>query len=99
MFGRLQIATSSPAVALTVPDTAIGTEQVRKFVYAVSPDSVANPKYVTLGPVVDGMRVITAGLDANDTIIVNGLMRVRPGAKVAPEQATASNDAKDAVTN
>ena len=43
--------------------------------------------------------IVTAGLDANDTIIVNGLMRVRPGAKVAPEQATASNDAKDAVTN
>ena len=98
MFGRLQITVAPPAMALTVPDTAIGTEQVRKFVYAVSPENVANPKYVTLGPVVDGMRVITDGLDANDTVVVNGLMRVRPGAKVAPEQATASTgDAKDPV--
>lgn len=98
MFGRIQIAVSKPAVALLVPDSAIGTEQVRKFVYALSSDDVANPKYVTLGPVVDGMRVITDGLDSNDTVVVNGLMRVRPGTKVSPQQATASNgDAKDAV--
>jgi RND family efflux transporter MFP subunit len=97
MFGRIQIAIAKPAVALLVPDSAIGTEQVRKFVYAVSKDDVATPKYVTLGPVVDGMRVITAGLDANDQVVVNGLMRVRPGIKVTPEQATAENHSGDAV--
>jgi RND family efflux transporter MFP subunit len=98
MFGRIQITTSPPAVALLVPDSAIGTEQVRKFVYAVSADDVANPKYVTLGPVVDGMRVITTGLEATDTVVVNGLMRVRPGIKVAPEQEAASNaDSKEPV--
>lgn len=97
MFGRIQITTSAPAVALLVPDSAIATEQVRKFVYALSPDDVANPKYVTLGRVVDGMRVITAGLDANDTVVVNGLMRVRPGIKVAPEQVTATSEAKETV--
>jgi len=97
MFGRIQIATSAPEMALMVPDSAIGTEQVRKFVYAVSQDDVANPKYVTLGPLVDGMRVITTGLDANDSVVVNGLMRVRPGAKVAPEQATAQNGDKETV--
>ncbi|KAB2940536.1 MAG: efflux RND transporter periplasmic adaptor subunit [Hyphomicrobium sp.] len=88
MFGRIQIATSAPATALLVPDSAIGTEQVRKFVYVLSPDNVATPKYVTLGQVVDGMRVVQ-GLQADDTIIVNGLMRVRPGAKVTPEQVAA----------
>ena len=62
MFGRIRIAASAPAEALLVPDTAIGTEQVRKFVYAVGNNNVATPKYVTLGPVVDGLRVITAGL-------------------------------------
>jgi hypothetical protein len=44
---------------------------------------------VTLGPVVDGLRVIKAGLNPDDTVIVNGLMRVRPGAKVSPQQASA----------
>jgi hypothetical protein len=89
MFGRIRISASPPAEALLVPDTAIGTEQVRKFVLAVGKDDVATPKYVTLGPVVDGLRVITAGLSPDDVVIVNGLMRVRPGVKVSPQEATA----------
>ncbi|HVX37071.1 MAG TPA: efflux RND transporter periplasmic adaptor subunit [Hyphomicrobium sp.] len=89
MFGRIRISASPPAEALLVPDAAIGTEQVRKFVLAVGKDDVATPKYVTLGPVVDGLRVITAGLSPDDVVIVNGLMRVRPGVKVSPQEATA----------
>ena len=95
MFGRIRIPSSPPASALLVPDTAIATEQVRKFVYTVGKDNVATPKYVTLGQAVDGLRVVTAGLDADDTIIVNGLMRVRPGAKVTPQQATADASGPD----
>ncbi len=97
MFGRIQITVSAPAVAVLVPDSAIATEQVRKFVYVLSKDDVVNPKYVTLGPVVDGLRVITSGLDANDTVVVNGLMRVRPGAKVSPENAASGSDSKETV--
>ncbi|HRN84623.1 MAG TPA: efflux RND transporter periplasmic adaptor subunit [Hyphomicrobium sp.] len=93
MFGRIRVATSKPAEALLVPDGAIGTEQVRKFVYVVAADNVVNPKYVTLGPVVDGLRVITSGLEADDDVVVNGLMRIRPGVTVAPEQAAAANGA------
>jgi RND family efflux transporter MFP subunit len=88
MFGRIQIATSAPAEALLVPDSAVGTEQVRKFVYVLDGDNVATPKYVTLGQLVDNLRVVQ-GLKADDTVVVNGLMRVRPGAKVTPEQAAA----------
>ena len=89
MFGRIKVPKSAPASALLVPDTAIGTEQVRKFVYTIGSDNVANPKYVTLGAEVDGMRVVTAGLTADDVIVVNGLMRIRPGSKVSPQQSTA----------
>lgn len=88
MFGRVRIATSPPAEALLVPDAAIGTEQVKKFVYVVDSNNVATPKYVTLGPVVDGLRVIKAGLNPDDLVVVNGLMRVRPGAKVSPQPAS-----------
>ncbi len=95
MIGRSQVTVAPPAEALLVPDTAIGTEQVRKFVYVVGNDNVATPKYVTLGQAVDGMRVVTSGLRADDVVIVNGLMRVRPGAKVTPEQATADTGIKD----
>jgi len=93
MFGRIRIATSAPAEALLVPDTAIGTEQVRRFVYAVGGDNVATPKYVTLGPLVDGLRVVSAGLSADDMIVVNGLMHIAPGVKVAPQQASADASA------
>jgi RND family efflux transporter MFP subunit len=91
MFGRIQIPTSAPETALLVPDAAIATEQVRKFVYVVDKDNVATPKYVTLGQLVDNLRVVQ-GLDPQDTVIINGLMRVRPGAKVSPEVGNAEAD-------
>src|SRR5262249_61189801 len=53
----------------------------------VDSENIARPKYVTLGPVVDGLRVVTAGLDPDDRVIVNGLMRARPGVKVTPQEA------------
>ena len=43
-------------------------------------------KYVTLGQVIDGMRVIKDGLAADDRIIIKGLMQARPGAKVNPQE-------------
>ncbi|MBO0765408.1 MAG: efflux RND transporter periplasmic adaptor subunit, partial [Hyphomicrobiaceae bacterium] len=89
MFGRIQVATGPPAEALLVPDAAIGTEQVRKYVLVVDDNNVAQPKYVTLGPVVDGLRVVSSGLETNDRVVVNGLMRARPGTKVTPEMSTA----------
>lgn len=92
MFGRVQITVSPPAEALLLPDAAIGTEQVRKFVLVVGADNKAAPKHVTLGPLLEGnLRVIKTGLKADDHVIVNGLMRVRPGQKVTPkaEGATA----------
>src|SRR5882672_8603982 len=88
MFARVRMAAAPPKHELLVPDVAIGAEQVRKFVLVVDAENVARPKYVTLGPVVDGLRVITQGLTPDDNVIVNGLMRARPGAKVTPQQAS-----------
>jgi RND family efflux transporter MFP subunit len=87
MFARVRIAAAPPKNELLVPEAAIGAEQVRKFVLVVDAGNVARPKYVTLGPVVDGLRVVTQGLTPDDNVIVNGLMRARPGAKVTPQQA------------
>lgn len=95
MFGRVQITVAAPAEALLLPDAAIGTEQVRKFVYVVGDDNIATPKYVTLGQLSDGLRVVKSGVRADDLVIVNGLMRVRPGAKVTPQQANADTGVKD----
>ncbi len=97
MFARAQVPGSPPYEALLIPDAAIGSEQVRKFVYVVDQDNVAKQVYVTLGPVADRLRVIKDGLSANDRVVVNGLMRVRPGIKVTPEQpAPAAPPAADA---
>ncbi|MBV8754399.1 MAG: efflux RND transporter periplasmic adaptor subunit [Hyphomicrobiales bacterium] len=88
MFARVQVAAAPPKTALLVPEGAIGSEQARKFVLVVDDESVARPRYVTLGPVVDGLRVITGGLTADDNVIVNGLVRARAGTKVAAQKAT-----------
>ena len=86
MFARAQVPASAQYQALLVPDAAVGTEQARKYVLVVGPDNVAKQKYVTLGDVVDGLRVIKTGLNADDRVIVNGLMRARAGSKVAPQE-------------
>ena len=84
MFGRVRVPASPPYQALTVPETAIGTEQVRKFVYVVGPDDMVQQKYITLGPLQGDRRVIKDGITADDRVIVNGIMRARPGIKVTP---------------
>jgi len=91
MFARVRLAAAPPKNELLVPDAAIGAEQVRKFVLVVDAENVARPKYVTLGPVVDGLRVITQGLTPDDNVIINGLMRARPGAKVTPQQSSTAS--------
>lgn len=99
MFARIQVASGPPGEALLLPDAAIGTEQVRKFVLVVDDQSVARAKYVTLGSVQDGLRVIASGLAPNDRVVINGLMRVRPGVKVTaqPSPATAASAAEQSL--
>jgi RND family efflux transporter MFP subunit len=99
MFARLQVPGSDSYEALMVPDAAIGTEQVRKFVYLVGSDDVVKQVYVTLGQVIDGLRVIKDGLSPDDRVVVNGLMRVRPGLKVKPEDQGAPQSGSQAQTN
>jgi multidrug efflux system membrane fusion protein len=100
MFGRVRVPGSPPYEALLLPDTAIGSEQVRKFVMVVDGENVARIKYVTLGQLVGSQRVIKDGIAADDRVIVNGLMRARPGTKVAPqEQAPAASSGPQAKSN
>jgi RND family efflux transporter MFP subunit len=86
MFGRLRVPGSPSYVALLVPDAAIGTEQARKYVLVVDGENTVRQKYVTLGQVSDKLRVIKDGLAPEDRVVVNGLMRARPGQKVTPQE-------------
>jgi multidrug efflux system membrane fusion protein len=86
-FARLQMGQPKSAPALAVNERAVGTDQSKRFVMVVDADSKAEYREVTLGPVVhDGLRVVTSGLKPGEQIIVNGLQRVRPGVRVAPQQ-------------
>jgi multidrug efflux system membrane fusion protein len=98
MFARVRVPGSPPYTALLVPDAAIGTEQTRKYVLTVNAEDVVKLKYVTLGQVFNGQRVIKTGLQEDDRVIVNGLMRARPEAKVAPETEAAPAPASMAGT-
>ena len=93
MFGRVRVPASPPYPALLVPDAAIATEQARKYVLVVDADNKVAQKYVTLGQLSGDLRVIKDGLTADDRVIVNGLMRARPGIKVKPQEEQASPSA------
>lgn len=84
MFGRIRVPGSPEYEALLVPDAAIGSEQIRKFVYVVDSENTVRQKYLELGSLQGNLRVVRSGLEPQDRVVVNGLMRARPGAKVTP---------------
>ncbi len=88
LFARIRIPLSERHPALLVDERAIGTDQSQKFVLTLTPTNTVAYQPVQLGPLVDGQRVIRAGLQAGDEIVVNGLERVRPGMPVTAEQET-----------
>ena len=100
MFGRIRVPGSHAFTALLIPDAAIGTEQSRKYVLVVDVGGVVRQKYVVPGKIDDDLRVIKEGLAPTDRVIVNGLMRARPGIKVTVEEKgtpAASSAPKDAA--
>ena len=70
---------------MLINDSAIGTDQTMRYVLLVHADNKVEYRPVELGPLVDGLRVVRSGLKPGDTIVVNGLMRVRPGMQVNPQ--------------
>jgi RND family efflux transporter MFP subunit len=85
-FGRIRVPASERHEAILVPDSAIFTDQSRKVVMTVTEDGTVEAKLVTLGPTTDdGLRIIRSGLKPEDQVVINGLMRARPGTKVTPQ--------------
>ncbi len=89
-FAHLRMGTVMAEPALLISERAVGTDQNKKFVMVVGADDKANYREVTLGANVNGLRIVTSGLKANERVVVNGLQRVRPGALVAPQMVTMS---------
>jgi RND family efflux transporter MFP subunit len=88
LFGRVKIQTRPPYEALVIPDEAITLDQTRRLVMTVNGEGIVEPKEVKVGPRIGRLRVITEGVTEADSIIVNGLMRARPGGKVVPTTVT-----------
>jgi len=84
-FGRLRLPTSASKPTLLLPDAAVSTDQSRKLVMTVAADGTVVPKPVEVGQLSGGLRVISSGLSPSDRVIINGLMRARPGSKVTPQ--------------
>jgi len=81
-FARVRIPGSGKYTALLIPDRAIGADQSQKFVYVVNAEKKVEFRPVKLGPIIDGLRVVKEGLKPGEQIIVEGLLRVRPGIAV-----------------
>jgi multidrug efflux system membrane fusion protein len=88
MFGRINVPGSLPHRGVLLPDEAIGADQNRRIVYEVDAEGKITAKPVRLGPRIDGYRVIREGLTGDETLVVNGLVRVRPGVTVKAEMST-----------
>ena len=85
MFGRINVPGSLPHKGILLPDEAVGADQNRRIVYVADAEGNISAKPVRTGPRIDGYRVIREGLTGDETVVVNGLVRVRPGVKAKIE--------------
>lgn len=83
-FVRLRLPGSASYRAILIQDRAVGTDLDKRYVYVVGAGNKVEYRAVQLGPIVDGLRIVRAGLDPQDLVVVNGLQRVRPGVQIEP---------------
>jgi multidrug efflux system membrane fusion protein len=81
LFVRLRLPGTVSYAGVLVEDRAVGTDLDRRFVLVVGGDKTIESRTVTLGPIIDGLRVVRTGLKAGELVVVNGLQRVRPGGR------------------
>lgn len=85
LFGRISIPGSEEYDGILVPDAAVGTDQNRRIVFVVGEGNKLTPRVIRPGPRIDGYRVVRTGLKGDETIVVKGLARVRPGMTIDPQ--------------
>jgi membrane fusion protein, multidrug efflux system len=84
MFVSVRMSGGVLPNTLLVPETAIGNDQSKRFVYVVGAGDKVEYREVSLGASMDAQRVVTSGLKAGDRVILDGLQKLAPGAAVAP---------------
>jgi RND family efflux transporter MFP subunit len=96
LYVRLELRTPSQRPRALIDERAVGTDLGNKFVYVLDADHKVEYRKVSLGPLVDGLRVVTDGLSAKDVVVVNGLQHVRPGMQVNPTLVAMESRSLDA---
>lgn len=86
MFARVRIQGGGAYNALLVPDRAIGTDQAQRFVWVTTQDNQVEYRQVILGTLIGQLRVIKDGLRSGESVVVDGLQKLRPGIKVDAER-------------
>lgn len=85
LYARIRLGGGAPRPAVLIEETAIGTDQDKRFVMVVDEQNRTAYRRVQLGALQDGLRVVEAGLTPGERIVVNGLQRIRPGDPVEPK--------------
>lgn len=92
LFARVRLLGSGAHEAVLIHEAAVLTDQDRKYVYVVTADNQAVRRDIELGREVDGLRVVDAGLEPGDRIVVNGVRKIFfSGAPVKPESVDMNN--------
>src|SRR5258705_1173976 len=102
-FVRVRVASSPKYDALLVADRAIGSDQDQSFVYVVDSKNIARLRHIKTGQLAKGLRVVKSGLQPDDVVIINGIIKVRPDSPVKPQSGAmeqfSSNDISMPLTN
>ncbi|WP_017525558.1 efflux RND transporter periplasmic adaptor subunit [Pusillimonas noertemannii] len=92
LYARIQLVGGAPRPAVLINESAIGTDQSKRFVVVVDGQNRTSYREVQLGAVQNGLRVVEAGLTPGERIVVNGLQRIRPGDVVTPHMLLADGE-------
>ena len=87
-FARVRAPYGMLKSAVVIPRLAISEIQGLHRVFVVGSDNKIEVREVTPGPVKGNMIVVEKGLQGNETVIVEGLQKVRSGMKVDPQPVT-----------
>ena len=96
-FVRVRVPRAPEPDRLLVPDRVVGSDQSGRYVLVANKDDVLEQRKVELGQQVGELRVIEKGINADDRVVISGLMTVVPGEKIEPVLKTVASPAAEAA--
>ena len=85
LFGRVRLPGSGLHEAVLVPDQVLQFDQSRQFVFVINDEGIVERRWITPGPIAEGMRIVRQGLDGSELIVAGAFHRIRIGTVVAPQ--------------